>query len=227
MLLVLQCQLCRSGCLYNHSGHLHYPSILEFSSPDQRSWLLSLLAENQERAGQDGLSDDTYQRSLAQQNDLYTAIAYADLLLRNDKPARAIRVLADYPATDAVLLRRAFSLRRLGDSGWLTYRTELRQRIADLKRRGDDIELHGRELALGALWLDDDPQAALVLAKRNLKLQREPVDWLVARTAALAGNDSKALTEFDAEIKKSGLVDARLARSQALKRSIALPGVGS
>ncbi|MEP6966035.1 MAG: hypothetical protein ABI845_11145, partial [Polaromonas sp.] len=48
----------------------------------QRSWLLSLLAESDERAGQDAAAADAYTRSLAAEHDLYTAIAFSDLLLR-------------------------------------------------------------------------------------------------------------------------------------------------
>lgn len=180
------------------------------SSTGQQSWLLSLLAESYERAGQDGRAATAYQRSLSAHPDLYTAIAFSDLLRRTGKSAEALKALADYPDTDAVVLRRAISLRAAGDERWRPLHTALQQRVADLKRRGDNLALHGRELAMSALWLEDDPGYALVLARQNLLLQREPVDWLVAVIAAQSSHDQPVLAELVEQVGKSGLKDQRL-----------------
>jgi hypothetical protein len=177
----------------------------------QRSWLLSLLAESQERAGQDRAAAQSYAASLAAQSDLYTAIAYSDLLLRTGKPAQALQVLAASPETDAVVLRRAAAWRALGDARWQAARDLLQARVAELTRRGDDPALHGRELALAALWLDDRPAAALALARRNLLLQREPIDWWVAAQSAQAARDPAAMAELAAALRATGLQDTRLA----------------
>ena len=180
------------------------------SSTEQQSWLLSLLAESLERAGQDSRASTAYQRSLSAQPDLYTAIAFSDLLLRTGMPSAALNALKNYPDTDAVVLRRAISLRATGDERWQQLYGSLQQRVLDLKRRGDDITLHGRELALSALWLEDDPKRALVLARQNLLLQREPVDWLVAVMAAQKANDPQALADLVAQVGSTGLKDQRL-----------------
>ena len=177
---------------------------------DQRSWLLSLLAESQERAGHDGLAAQEYQKSLKLQADLYTAIAYSDLLLRTGQPAQALQALSKLPETDAVLLRRAAAWRRLGDAQWIAARTVLQERTAELIRRGDDPALHGRELALTALWLDGNPSRALALARSNLQLQREPLDWWVAIQSARLARDAVALAEITAAIQAAGLNDLRL-----------------
>ena len=177
----------------------------------QRSWLLSLLAESLERAGRDTPAADAYTRSLAAGHDLYTAIAYSDLLLRTSKAQQALDILAPLPETDAVVLRRAAAWKRLGDVRWKGERKTLAERVDELRRRGDDPALHGRELALAALWLDDDPARALQAARSNLLLQREPIDWWVAlRSAALTG-DGAAYKEINQSIAVTGLRDARLA----------------
>ncbi len=178
---------------------------------EQASWLWSLLAESHERAGQDGAAADAYTRSLALAPDLYTAIAYADLLLRMGKFAPALRVLAPLPETDAVLLRRAAAWRRLADRRWIGLRETLRERAAELLRRGDDPTLHGREAALVASWLDDDHARALVLARANLLVQREPLDWWVALHSARQARDATAEAEISGAIRAVGLVDVRLA----------------
>lgn len=177
----------------------------------QRSWLLSLLAESLERAGRDAPAADAYARSLAAAPDLYTAIAYSDLLLRTGKTRQALQVLAPLPETDAVVLRRAAAWKRLGDARWKNERQMLGERVEELRRRGDDPALHGRELALTALWLDEDGARALQAANSNLLLQREPIDWWVAlQSARLAGNGA-AQADISQAIAAAGLRDARLA----------------
>jgi hypothetical protein len=184
--------------------------IAQTSDNSQRSWLLSVLAESQERWGRDGAAAKSYTASLALDPDLYTAIAYSDLLLRTGKPAQALQALAALPETDAVVLRRSAAWRRLGDSRWTGARAALQEREAELKRHGDDPALHARELALAALWLDDNAVNALAMARRNLLLQREPIDWWVALLSARQAGDGAALAELDAAIAATGLQDARL-----------------
>lgn len=196
--------------------------IAQTTDAAQRSWLFSLLAESQERAGQDSGAADSYKRSLAFEPDLYTSIAYSDLLLRTGKLSQALQALAALPETDAVLLRRAAAWRRLGDKRWTATRELLRERAAELQRRGDDPALHGRELALTSLWLDDDAAGALALARRNLLLQREPVDWWVAVQSARQSKDTAALTEIESAIRAAGLHDTRLAAARPA--SLTTPG---
>jgi tetratricopeptide (TPR) repeat protein len=176
----------------------------------QQSWLLSLLAEAHERAGQDAKASQAYRRSLALDPDLYTAIAYSDLLLRTGQSQQALAVLAPLPPTDAVLLRRATAWKRVGDARWQATRATLQERVAELRRRGDDPRLHGRELALAALWLDDDPAAALALARDNLRLQCEPLDWWVALQSARAAKDAQAQATITQTVEAVGLHDVRL-----------------
>ena len=189
--------------------------LTQSSNDDQRSWLLSLLAESEERAGRDRAAASAYARSLALGPDLYTAIAYSDLLLRTGKTRQAIEILAPLPETDAVLLRRGAALRRLKDAHWLELRATLRERGAELDRRGDDRTLHARELALISLWLDDDAPAAWKMAQRNLQLQREPVDWWVALESARLAGDASAVAGLRKGIADVGLVDARLTEPSA------------
>ena len=181
------------------------------SDDGQRSWLWSLLAESLERWGRDGPAAQAFQKSLGFEPDLYTAIAYSDLLLRTGKLAQVEAVLLRLPETDAVLLRRATAWRRQGDARWKDALITLKERTAELKRRGDDPTLHGRELALIALWLEDDPARALVLARSNLSLQREPIDWWVALQSAQQAKDTAATAELTTALRQTGLQDTRLA----------------
>ena len=187
--------------------------IAQTADAGQQSWLYSLLAESQERAGQASAAAQAYQSSLKLEPDLYTAIAYSDLLLRAGKTSQALATLAALPETDAVVLRRATAWKRLADPRWVGARAQLKEYSAELVRRGDNPALHGRELALAALWLDDDAPAALAMARRNLLLQREPVDWWVALQSAHLAKDAVAVAEIRAALTATGLQDTRLALS--------------
>ena len=184
-----------------------------------RAWLLSLLAESEERAGRDASARAAYQGSLQLESDGYTALAYADLLLRLSQPAEALRVLASQPASDAVLIRQGQAMKLKGDPGWKAVRSELMERFAALDARGEDSTLHARERALAALWLDDQPDTAWRYAQANLGLQKEPLDWWLALSAAQAAGRSPDIGRLQQALQGSGLKDARLARWQAAQKS--------
>ncbi len=196
--------------------------IAQTQDPEQNGWLLSLLAESLERAGQDGPAAAAYKRSLKLSADLYTSIAFSDLLLRTAQPAQALEALEKLPDTDAVVLRRATASKRLEVASWKLALVELKQRTADLIRRGDEPALHGRELALIALWLENDPGRALAVARANLRLQREPLDWWVALQSARLAKDRAALAELSTAIQAAGLHDQRL-NAILLAANIAAP----
>lgn len=187
---------------------------LRRQTPDAatQAWLLSLLAESEERAGRDPAAWRAYQTSLALAPDGYTALAAADLLLRTGRAPAALALLADQPASDAVLLRRAQALKLTKDRNWQDLAMALRERFAALEARGDDPATHARERALGWLWLDVDTVRAAEAARLNLRLQKEPLDWWLAlHSADLAGQTGEVARLREA-LAATGLRDARLAR---------------
>lgn len=122
------------------------------ADPAGRAWLLSLLAESEERAGRDDAADAAYLSSLAAAPDGYTALAHADLLLRLGRPAAALDVLKAQPTSDAVLLRRAQALRLMGKTVQSqALATELQARFAALAARGEALDAHARERSLLAM----------------------------------------------------------------------------
>jgi hypothetical protein len=175
-----------------------------------QAWLGSLLAESEERAGRDSAALAAYQASLALAPDGYTALAAADLLLRTGQAGAALKLLADQPASDAVLLRRAYAFKLQKDPQWQVLSTELQARFAALDQRGDDPATHARERALAYLWLDADAAKALQSAKLNLTLQKEPLDWWLALQSAQRAGQTADLARLRSEVAATGLRDARL-----------------
>ena len=184
-----------------------------------RAWLLSLLAESEERAGRDASAKTAYQSSIKLEPDAYTALAYADMLLRLSQPAEALKILADQPPSDAVLIRQGQAFKLQSDPRWKAVRSDLIERFAALDARGEDSTLHARERALAALWLDDRLDEAWRFAQANLGLQKEPLDWWLALSAAQAGGRSQDVFRLQQALQGTGLKDARLARWQTAQKS--------
>lgn len=183
---------------------------LQASDDATRGWLISLLAESEERAGRDEAALLAYRESLALSADGYTALVAADLLLRTGRPRAALDILVEQPDSDAVLLRRAYALRLLGDSRWRTMASELNARFAAIDARGDNPAAHARERALAHLWLDGDAGRAWSQARINLTLQKEPLDWWLALQSASQAGEGKALAALRDALRASGLRDNRL-----------------
>ncbi len=189
--------------------------IQQAGEPTGRAWLLSLLAESEERAGRDDAADAAYRSSLAAAPDGYTALAHADLLLRLGRPGAAVDVLKAQPESDAVLLRRAQALRLMGKAVQAQALTaELQARFAALAARGDALDAHARERSLLALWLQGQPQEAWRTAQANLALQKEPLDWWLALQTSEQSGDTAAHRAVVQAFQRTGLKDARLARWQ-------------
>jgi predicted Zn-dependent protease len=186
-----------------------------------QAWLLSLLAESEERAGRDGAALLAYQTSTALAPDGYTTLAHADLLLRTahtDAAQKALQLLSNQPDSDAVLLRRAYAFKLMNDPRWQALASDLRERFAALDARGDNPAAHARERAMAYLWLDGDAARALQSAKLNLSLQKEPLDWWLALQSAQVADQPAELTLLRNALEATGLRDARLQRWQVEKK---------
>jgi hypothetical protein len=182
------------------------------AQPQILSWAHSLLAECEERTGNSAQALDAYRNSLAVQADSYTALAYADALIRKGAPDRVQALLAGYPRSDAVLLRQAHALRLQGNPQWKALQSELHQRFAESSARGDDPSSHARERAYAALWLDDNYPKALEHASINIDLQKEAIDWQLLFQSLDATADKTGIRRYALALQETQIVDKRLAR---------------
>ena len=86
-----------------------------------------------------------------------------------------------------------------------------RCRIALANLRPDAKLFHAREQAMFALFIEQQPQRALALARLNVQHQREPLDLLVLAQAARATGQPAALVETERVMNELGLRDQRVA----------------
>lgn len=175
-----------------------------------RGWLLTTLAELEERAGADAASDAAWRAALAADASPYAVLGWADHLIRRGSAAAALKLLADQPNSDAVLLRRAIAGRRAGAPSAAGDARDLRERFAQSAQRATASAAHGRESAMFALWVEADAPRAWTLARDNVRRQREPLDLLVLAQSAQARGDAAARREVVALVAELGLVDRRI-----------------
>lgn len=175
-----------------------------------RSWLLTTLAELEQRAGRPEAAEATFKQAMDAEAGGYTLLTYVDFLIERDRHDEALALLTPQPRTDAVLLRLAIAGVRLKSPGADKDVRQVRDTMAQANLRPDARGTHAREQAMFALWVDARPGAALALARENVRKQREPLDLLVLAHAARASGDAKAIRETDQIRKDMGLHDERL-----------------
>lgn len=181
---------------------------------DTRAWLLTTLAELEQRAGRPDAADAAFHAALLADPDDYTRLAYADFLVERHRAAQALAMLKDLPRSDAVLLRLAIAGAQARAPGAAADIAEMRERIAMANERPDAKRLHGREQAMFALWVDGAAERALELARGNVALQREPLDLLVFAQAAHRSGQARARDEVRRIVDAVGLRDERVRELQ-------------
>lgn len=175
-----------------------------------RGWLLTSLAELEERAGNAGAADTHWRAALQTDPGQYTALGYADFLIENGRYQAALAMLVGLPRSDAVVLRQAIAGALGGGTSAAADAGEMRERIDLANQRPGTKTVHGREQAMFALWVERQPGRALELARVNVAQQREPVDLLLLAQAARAAGDASALREAQALRRSVGLHDRRV-----------------
>jgi len=174
-----------------------------------RAWAWTTLAEIRARRGGIADAESAFREALSlEPDDVYARAAYADLLLDAGRNADARRVLGDATQADALLLRAAIAAQRNHDGDAAQLATNLAERFAEARARGD--ETHLREQARYALDIARDAPAALALAQRNFNVQREPADARILLEAALAARQPEGAKPAVDWIATTGIDAVRL-----------------
>jgi Tfp pilus assembly protein PilF len=179
------------------------------AEPGLRLWVLTLLAQMAERAGDNAAARGYFTQALASNDaDSYLLGAWADFLLDHGRADDVVALLKDRTRVDALLLRYALALRQRNAPGAAAAAGALRDRFEAAMMRGDTV--HRREQARFELSLRNDPQAAVRLAKLNWAVQKEPADLLILVEAAAASGDREAARIALDWIRQSRIEDRRL-----------------
>jgi tetratricopeptide (TPR) repeat protein len=161
------------------------------ASDAERVWVLTRLAETEERRGQPRAAEAAYREALAiDSRDFYLLAAVADFLLDEGRPAEVLRLLAGRERVDVLLLRLALAAKAQRDPAAAAYERDLAARFDAARQIGD--ALHEKEEARFALALQGDARRALALARSNYAKQREVADARILLEAALAARDKAA-----------------------------------
>lgn len=175
-----------------------------------RSWLLTTLAELEQRDGKPEAAEAGFKKAIEAETGGYTLLTYVDFLFEQGREDEALALLVPQPRTDAVMLRLAMVGARLKTPNAAVDARVVRDVMAQANLRPGARATHAREQAMFALWVDNKPVAALALARENVRKQREPLDLLVLAHAARAAGDAKAIREADQLRQEMGLHDQRL-----------------
>ena len=122
--------------------------------------------------------------------DQFLLAAYADFLIKRQRPAEVLTLLADWERSDILLLRLALAGKAMGDKRSADWAAQLRDRFQAAAQRGD--RLHEQEAARFELDIEGNPAKAIVLASRNYEVQKESRDAEILMRAALAANQAKS-----------------------------------
>jgi tetratricopeptide (TPR) repeat protein len=175
----------------------------------ETSWLYSELGEMAVRLGRDDEAQRWFQRDLSlAPSDFYVRAAYADLLLRQGRPAEVLALLQGQESFEPLLLRISIAQHQLHDPRLAQSSARLRAAFAAEEQRGETV--HRREQARYLLEVEDQPRLALSAAIENWAVQREPDDVLVLASAAkAAGNAAAAQPAFEF-VRTTGQSDVRV-----------------
>lgn len=174
-----------------------------------RLWLLTRLGEVAAWRGQVAKAEQYYRDALALgQDDGYLLAAWSDFLLDQKRPAEVVKWLANWDASDGLLLRLALAETNLKLPSAKAHVRALGDRFAAARMRGDTT--HRAEEARYELQLVGNAAAALVVAAANYQVQREPRDARALLEAAIAAGDAGAAQPVRAWLESSGFEDAHL-----------------
>ncbi len=191
--------------------------------PGLLMWTHTRLAEMSARLGQAQVAERHFKAALQLGvTDQFLLAAYADFLLRQQRPVEVLTLLSGWERSDILLLRLALAAQATRDPRASSWTRQLRERFAAAGERGE--RLHEQEAARFALTLGQQPAEALKIATANYATQKEPRDAEVLMQAALAARQPQAAAAAMAWLRDSGYEDPHLAQ---LAQQLAPPSAGT
>jgi hypothetical protein len=181
------------------------------AEPGLLLWVRTRLAEMAVRLQRWDAAEQHFQAALALGiADQFLLGAYADFLLLRDRPADVLRLLAGWERSDILLLRLALAGKAAAEPRRGDWTRQLGERFRAAEQRGD--RLHAQEAARFALDIEGDAAKALVRARHNYEVQKEPRDAEILLRAAIAAKEPQAAQPALDWLQGSRYEDPRLAQ---------------
>jgi cytochrome c-type biogenesis protein CcmH/NrfG len=198
-----------------HAGMKQAPE----ASPVELLWVLTRLAETEDRLGHYAEAEAAYVRAEALGvTDGYLLAAHADFLLDRGRPAEVLTLLRGKERSDLLLLRLAIAGKALKAPEAAGWSADLTARFDAARLRGDTV--HQKEEARFALAVLGDAQRALPLASANFVVQLEPADARMLLEAALAAGQPAAAEPALKWLAASG-IESQVLRTLAARLKVA------
>jgi tetratricopeptide (TPR) repeat protein len=177
----------------------------------QRLWVLTRLAETEERRGAYAEAEAAFREAMALNiNDIYLQAAYADFLLDQGRAAEVPALLKDRGRADVLLLRQALAAQALGAPDAVALARELGARFDAARLRGDTTHRKEESRYVRAFGGAVGTANALKLATENFAEQREPADARILLEAAIAAKQPAAAEPVVQWMAKSGIASVAL-----------------
>ncbi len=181
-------------------------------------WLELVLAGMAARTGDAAAAERHLRQSVEDHPDVQSIAALADWLVEAGRRQEARALLLahgadDEAAPDPLLVRLAIACRDGCGAESSRHVARIRQRFAEIDRRGDTT--HDRERALFALDVEGDPRAALAFARSNWTQQREPADARLLARCAHAANEPADLQALRDYLTAEGIRDSTIEAAMA------------
>ena len=176
-------------------------------------WVLGLSAEIAYRIGESNQARSLFEKAISlSERDAYLLRIYSDFLLTSNRPQTVLKLLKNETHDDALLLRLAIAAKHAKEEKLSQrYQKMLISRYEAARLRNSS--LHERDEALFLLEFGHTQQAlekALVLAKNNWHIQKEPDDALILLRTAIANQSTTEIQTIQNWMKKNQLQDVRL-----------------
>jgi Tfp pilus assembly protein PilF len=185
--------------------------------PGEKLWVLLRLAEMAQRLGQNEIAENQFKQAISLGiQDTFLLAAYADFLLKQNRPAEVDIMLKEKLRSDTLLLRLVLAEYRLNKSSAKEKEATLEARYVAAQLRGDTV--HQQEEAQFELKIKHNPKRALALAQENWKVQLEPRDAQIFLDSALALKNAAAAAPVLRWMEESHIEDRALqSTAQQLK----------
>jgi hypothetical protein len=159
----------------------------------QRNWAYAVYADTLVAAGELQQAAMVLAKVVASAASVQSyTLAYADVLLELRRWQAVVDLLAELPPSTATLLRQVKAGKQLQSADIAGLSDQLSSRMV-LLEAGSDANVHLRERALYAWWVEENTEQALQLALQNWQLQKGWEDAELVLAIASQSNNQSAL----------------------------------